>query len=238
MQARSSPRLPPHGRTWRHPSCCRRPNPWTVQRQNSRQVREPHGRGRRAQSQQGQGLEGPGADRRERGFRQRRWRRRELPRRGGNGGTLRQRGRGRTCSTRQRATRQVHRWSPTSSRCRRMKGGVTRGMVVAGGQRQPAVPNVPAAAMKLILPAVQRKQEGKGGRGQQEQERQAAGAPAGTQGDRSGRAREGRNRQARQEPRRPQSTRGGAEEKQVDRGTSGRGPNRHLGSGPRVAATG
>ena len=28
-------------------------------------------------------------------------------------------------------------------------------MVVAGGQRQPADPNVPAAALKLILPAVQ-----------------------------------------------------------------------------------
>ena len=41
----------------------------------------------------------------------------------------------------------------------------TRRMAVAGGQRQPPAPNVPAAAMKLILPAVRRKEEGKGRRG-------------------------------------------------------------------------
>ena len=38
-------------------------------------------------------------------------------------------------------------------------------MVVAGGQRQSTAPDVLAAAMKSILSAVQRKEEGKGGRG-------------------------------------------------------------------------
>ena len=36
---------------------------------------------------------------------------------------------------------------------------------MAGGQRQPTAPNVPAAAMKLILPEVRRKEEGIGSRG-------------------------------------------------------------------------
>ena len=36
-------------------------------------------------------------------------------------------------------------------------------MVVARGQRPPRLPNVPAAALKSILPAVQRREEGKGG---------------------------------------------------------------------------
>ena len=39
-------------------------------------------------------------------------------------------------------------------------------IVVAAGQRQPIAPNVAAAAMKLIIPAVQRKEEGKGAQGQ------------------------------------------------------------------------
>ena len=39
-------------------------------------------------------------------------------------------------------------------------------MAVVGGQRQLVAPNVPAAAIKGILPAVQRKEEGKGERGQ------------------------------------------------------------------------
>ena len=38
----------------------------------------------------------------------------------------------------------------------------TRGMAVAGGQRQPVAPNVPAVAMKLILSALQRKEKGRG----------------------------------------------------------------------------
>ena len=45
------------------------------------------------------------------------------------------------------------------------EGEEARRMVVAGGQRQPAAHNVPATAMKLILPAVQKKEEGKGRRG-------------------------------------------------------------------------
>ena len=40
-------------------------------------------------------------------------------------------------------------------------------MAVEGGPRQPTAPNVPAAAMKSILPEVRRQEEGKGGRGQQ-----------------------------------------------------------------------
>ena len=42
---------------------------------------------------------------------------------------------------------------------------VTRRMAVAGAQRQLTAPNVPAAAMKSILLAVRRKEEGKGRRG-------------------------------------------------------------------------
>ena len=41
-------------------------------------------------------------------------------------------------------------------------------MAVEGGPRQPSAPNVPAAAMKSILPEVRRQEEGKGGRGQLE----------------------------------------------------------------------
>ena len=41
-------------------------------------------------------------------------------------------------------------------------------MAVEGGPGQPSGPNVPAAAMKSILPEVRRQEEGKGGRGQLE----------------------------------------------------------------------
>ena len=41
------------------------------------------------------------------------------------------------------------------------EGEKARTMVVAGSQRQLGAPNVPAATMKLILPAVPRKKEGK-----------------------------------------------------------------------------
>ena len=41
-------------------------------------------------------------------------------------------------------------------------------MAVEGGPRQPSAPNVPAAAMKSILPEVRRQEEGKGGRRQLE----------------------------------------------------------------------
>ena len=41
-------------------------------------------------------------------------------------------------------------------------------MAMEGGPGQPWAPNVPAAAMKSILPEVRRQEEGKGGRGQQE----------------------------------------------------------------------
>ena len=45
--------------------------------------------------------------------------------------------------------------------------GVGR-MAVEGGPGQPSAPNVPAAAMKSILPEVRRQEKGKGGRGQPE----------------------------------------------------------------------
>ena len=51
-------------------------------------------------------------------------------------------------------------------------------MTVEGGPGQPSAPNVPAAAMKSILPEVRRQEEGKGGRGQLE-------AGAAGSGDRS-----------------------------------------------------
>ena len=41
-------------------------------------------------------------------------------------------------------------------------------MAVEGGPGQPSAPNVPAAAMKSILPELRRQEEGKGGRGQPE----------------------------------------------------------------------
>ena len=46
------------------------------------------------------------------------------------------------------------------------EGEAARRMAVEGGAGQPAAPNVPAAAMKSILPEVRRKEEGKGRRGQ------------------------------------------------------------------------
>ena len=45
--------------------------------------------------------------------------------------------------------------------------GVGR-MAGGGGPGQPLAPNVPAAAMKSILPEVRRQEEGRGGRGQPE----------------------------------------------------------------------
>ena len=47
------------------------------------------------------------------------------------------------------------------------EGGGARRMAVEAGSGQPTAPNVPAAAMKSILPEVRRQEEGKGGRGQQ-----------------------------------------------------------------------
>ena len=58
------------------------------------------------------------------------------------------------------------------------EGEGTKRMAVAGGQRQPTAPNGRAAAVKFILPAVRRKEEGKGRRG-----RTGAGGAEG--GDRS-----------------------------------------------------
>ena len=48
------------------------------------------------------------------------------------------------------------------------EGEGARRMAVEGGPGQPSAPNVPAAAMKSILPEVRRQEEGKGGRGQPE----------------------------------------------------------------------
>ena len=50
-------------------------------------------------------------------------------------------------------------------------------MTVEGGPAQPSAPNVPAAAMKSILPEVRRQEGGKGGRGQLEA--RAAGSTGG-----------------------------------------------------------
>ena len=47
------------------------------------------------------------------------------------------------------------------------EGEGARRMAVEGGPPQPMAPNVPAAAMKSILPEVRRQEERKGGRGQQ-----------------------------------------------------------------------
>ena len=57
------------------------------------------------------------------------------------------------------------------------QGEEARRMALERGQRQPAAPNVPAAAMKCILSEVRRKEEGKSRRGQ-------AGAGAAEGGDR------------------------------------------------------
>ena len=67
------------------------------------------------------------------------------------------------------------------------EGEGARRMVVEGGPGQPSAPNVPAAAMKSILPDVRRQEECKGGRGQPE-------AGAAKSGDRSagGRGRTGK----------------------------------------------
>ena len=48
------------------------------------------------------------------------------------------------------------------------EGEEARRMAVEGGPGQPAAPNVPAAAMKSILPEVRRKEEGKSKRGRAE----------------------------------------------------------------------
>ena len=65
---------------------------------------------------------------------------------------------------------------------------------VEGGQGQPSAPNVPAAAMRSILPEVRRQEEGKGGRGQLE-----AGAAGSGDGSVStgGRGRTGKKRKGR-----------------------------------------
>ena len=47
------------------------------------------------------------------------------------------------------------------------EGEAARSVAVEGGPGQPTAPNMPAAAMKSILPEVRRQEERKGGRGQQ-----------------------------------------------------------------------
>ena len=60
MQAPPPPAVPPHGRTWRRPWCCRRPRPRTVQRRRGPRAGEPQGRGRWAMSRQIKGRGGLG----------------------------------------------------------------------------------------------------------------------------------------------------------------------------------
>ena len=68
-------------------------------------------------------------------------------------------------------------------------------MAVKGGPGQPSAPNVPAAAMKSILPEVRRQEEGKGGRGQLEAGAAGSGDSSVSTGGR-GRKGKGRKRQA------------------------------------------
>ena len=68
-------------------------------------------------------------------------------------------------------------------------------MAVEGGPGQPSAPNVPAAAMKSILPEVRRQEEGKGGRGQLEAGAAGSGDSSVSTG-RRGRTGKGRKGQA------------------------------------------
>ena len=80
------------------------------------------------------------------------------------------------------------------------EGEEARRMAVKGGPGQPAAPNVPAAAMKSILPEVRRKEEGKSRRGRAEagaaESMTAECAPE----DRGRQARKGKGRRGRQGP--------------------------------------
>ena len=105
-------------------------------------------------------------------------------------------------------------------------------MVMAGGQRQPAAPNVAAAAMKWILPEVQRKEEGKGGQGRPGTGGTGHGGTGESTGGQGGKAPEGRNRRVRQEPGKPRGTCRGSEEKPGVRGTSGHSHSSRLSSHP------
>ena len=55
------------------------------------------------------------------------------------------------------------------------EGEGAKRMAVEGGRGQPSAPNVPAAAMKSILPEVRRQEGGKGGRGQPDAGRAGSG---------------------------------------------------------------
>ena len=106
------------------------------------------------------------------------------------------------------------------------EGEEARRMAVAGGQRQATAHNVPAAAMKLILPEVRRKEKGKHRRG-----RTGAGAAEGRECVQEGgsrQAREGKGWWGRQGPGMWQGTRKGKGEKGADRGVNGRRPNNLL----------
>ena len=108
------------------------------------------------------------------------------------------------------------------------EGEEARRMAVEGGQRQPMAPNVPAAAMKSILPEVRKKEEGKGTRG-----RTGAGAAeGGDSGVRTGgREQTGKGEKGqvgRQGQGRRQGTRKGQGDKGVDRSVHGRSPNNRL----------
>ena len=104
------------------------------------------------------------------------------------------------------------------------EGEEARRMAVAGGQRQLTAPDVPAAAMKLILPHVRRKEQGKGRRGRTEREWQRAGTAGCAQEGGSRRARERKGSWGGQGPGRRQGTRKGKGEKGADRGVNAAAP--------------
>ena len=103
-------------------------------------------------------------------------------------------------------------------------------MAVEGGPGQPSAPNVPAAAMKSILPEVRRQEEDKGGRGQLEAGAAGSGDSIVSLEGEGGRAIEGKGGRGRRGLCTQRDTWQGKGEKGVSGGDSGRSPNARSGS--------
>ena len=103
-------------------------------------------------------------------------------------------------------------------------------MAVEGGPGQPSAPNVPAAAMKSILPEVRRQEEGKGGRGQLEAGAAGSGDSSVSTGGRGRTGKGGKGQAGKSGALHAKGHLAGKVENGVDRGDSGRSPNAHLGT--------
>ena len=103
-------------------------------------------------------------------------------------------------------------------------------MAVEGGPGQLSAPNVPAAAMKFILPEVRRQEEGKGGRGQLEAGAAGSGDSSVSAGGKGRTGKRGKGQAGTSGAVHAKGHLAGKGGKGVDGGDSGRSPNAPSGS--------